>query len=128
MDNDFNMPQAMAAIFDMIHRANSLSTDSMDSKAVYIVREHTERTITKYLKEILGLEIASEASKSFASEGVDVVDYARLDTAERKLLDERNAARKKKDYAGADIFRRMLLDRGIIIEDVKEGIVCRRKI
>jgi cysteinyl-tRNA synthetase len=40
-----------------------------------------------------------------------------------RLVAERNAAKKKRDFATADRIRRELADRGIIIEDAKDGSV-----
>jgi len=40
-----------------------------------------------------------------------------------RLLAERNAAKKKRDFATSDRIRKELADRGIIIEDVKDGSV-----
>lgn len=43
------------------------------------------------------------------------------------LIEERNAARKNKDFAGADKIRNELLDAGIELEDSREGTVWRLK-
>jgi cysteinyl-tRNA synthetase len=40
-----------------------------------------------------------------------------------KLVAERNAAKKRRDFAAADRIRKELADRGIIIEDAKDGSV-----
>lgn len=127
MDGDFNMPQAIANIFNIIHYANSFLIDGKKDRTVYMVRDFSGRIVRKYLDEIFGLDMGQKASTVFLSDGVEVHDYAGLDAAEKKLLDERNIARKKKDYARADDFRKALLDKGVVIEDAKERIVCRRK-
>jgi cysteinyl-tRNA synthetase len=43
------------------------------------------------------------------------------------LIDQRNQARKNRDFARSDSIRRELLDRGIVIEDTREGTKWRRK-
>jgi cysteinyl-tRNA synthetase len=40
-----------------------------------------------------------------------------------KLVADRNAAKKKHDFAAADCIRKELADRGIILEDAKDGSV-----
>ena len=42
------------------------------------------------------------------------------------LIDERQAARKAKDFALADQIRGKLLDMGIILEDTREGVKWKR--
>ena len=39
-----------------------------------------------------------------------------------KMIEERQAARKAKDFAKADAIRDELLSRGIILEDTREGV------
>jgi cysteinyl-tRNA synthetase len=44
-----------------------------------------------------------------------------------RLIEERQTARKNKDYAKADKIRDTLLERGIILEDTREGVKWKRK-
>ena len=39
-----------------------------------------------------------------------------------KLIEERQAARKAKDFARADAIRDELLEKGIVLEDTREGV------
>ena len=43
-----------------------------------------------------------------------------------KLIEERQAARKAKDFARADEIRDTLLAQGIILEDTREGVKWKR--
>jgi cysteinyl-tRNA synthetase len=43
------------------------------------------------------------------------------------LVEERNAAKKAKNFARADQVRQELLDQGIILEDTKSGVRWKRK-
>ena len=60
------------------------------------------------LADILGLILEKE--KEILAEDVE------------KLIEERQAARKAKDFARADEIRDMLLAQGIILEDTREGV------
>ena len=45
-----------------------------------------------------------------------------LDADIEKLIEERQAARKAKDFARADAIRDELLEKGIILKDTREGV------
>ncbi len=49
------------------------------------------------------------------------------DAAIQSLVDERNAARKARNFARADEIRKELLDKGVILEDTKDGVRWKRK-
>ena len=49
-----------------------------------------------------------------------------LDEEVEKLIEERQAARKEKNFARADEIRGMLLEQGIILEDTREGVKWKR--
>ncbi|HEX3587646.1 MAG TPA: cysteine--tRNA ligase, partial [Candidatus Angelobacter sp.] len=44
-----------------------------------------------------------------------------------RLIDERNAAKKARDFARSDAIRKQLADAGIVVEDTKDGIRWKRK-
>jgi cysteinyl-tRNA synthetase len=49
-----------------------------------------------------------------------------LDSEVQALLDQRQEARHRRDFARADEIRRELADRGIILEDTKDGVRWKR--
>jgi cysteinyl-tRNA synthetase len=49
------------------------------------------------------------------------------DDAIQSLIDERNAARKARNFARADQIRGELLEKGVILEDTKDGVRWKRK-
>jgi len=49
-----------------------------------------------------------------------------LDQDIEKLIEDRQAARKAKDFAKADEIRNLLLEKGIILEDTREGVKWKR--
>ena len=49
-----------------------------------------------------------------------------LDADIEQLIEERQAARKNKDFKRADEIRATLLDKGIVLEDTREGVKWKR--
>ena len=103
MDDDFNTADAIAAIFELVKYANS-NISSDNSKAVIA---EVNDTIVK-LCDVCG--IIARPAKEMLAEDIE------------KLIEERQAARKAKDFAKADAIRDQLLARGIILEDTREGV------
>ena len=50
-----------------------------------------------------------------------------LDSEVQSLIDERQEARRRRDFGRADEIRDELLTRGIILEDTKDGVRWKRK-
>jgi cysteinyl-tRNA synthetase len=44
-----------------------------------------------------------------------------------RLIEERNAAKKARDFARSDAIRKQLADAGIVVEDTKDGMRWKRK-
>ena len=106
MEDDFNTADAIAAIFELVKLANVTAPEG--SKA-YV--SHLYDTLTK-LCDILG--IITEKKEDLLDEEVE------------KLIEERQAARKAKNYARADEIRDQLAQQGIILEDTRAGVKWRR--
>ena len=49
-----------------------------------------------------------------------------LDAEIEKMIEERQAARKNRDFARADQIRADLLAKGIVLEDTREGVKWKR--
>jgi cysteinyl-tRNA synthetase len=108
MDDDFNTPNAMAAVFDAAARANRAIDDGDLVGAASLVATVTELT------SALGLEVGASVS------GAD--DDAEIDD----LVRQRDDARAAKDFATADALRDDLSARGIQIEDTPGGTIWHR--
>lgn len=103
MDDDFNTADAISAVFELVRFANaSVTQQSTKAYVEAVYRELLE------LADILGLILEKE--KEILAEDVE------------KLIEERQAARKAKDFARADEIRDTLLAQGIILEDTREGV------
>lgn len=103
MDDDFNTADAISTVFELVRFANANVTQQ--STKAYV--EAVYRELLK-LADILGLILEKE--KEILAEDVE------------KLIEERQAARKAKDFARADEIRDTLLAQGIILEDTREGV------
>ncbi len=107
MDDDFNTADALAAIFDLVKFANT--TAGENSSKAYVL---ALRTRIQGLCDIMGL--ITEKKEEL------------LDAEIEQLIGERQAARKAKDFASADEIRAQLLEKGIILEDTREGVKWKR--
>jgi len=107
MDDDFDTPAALAEVFALVKDANaSLDEGLLETAAVQFatVRE---------LAAVLGIELRGDAPKADAE--IDA------------LVEQREQARRDKDWAEADRIRDLLAARGIVIEDTPRGPEWRRE-
>ena len=107
MDDDLNTADAISVIFELVKYANVNVTEESTKATVELVLN----TVTK-LCDILG--IITEKKEE------------RLDSDIEALIEERQAARKAKNFARADEIRDQLSDMGIILEDTREGVKWKR--
>ena len=107
MDDDFNTADAISTVFEMVKRANI--TVTKESAAAYIRRV---KELLEKLLEVLGIH-AERKEES-------------LDSRVEALIEERQTARKEKNYARADEIRAELTAMGILLEDTKEGVKWKR--
>ncbi|MDD5449608.1 MAG: cysteine--tRNA ligase [Candidatus Omnitrophica bacterium] len=115
MDDDFNMPRALASVFELITGTNKFIVDGKESQFYYENIESAISTIHEFTKNIFGLSLIN-----FAIDG--------LTSKEALILDEYIKARTEKNYKCSDERRKELNQIGIILEDTKEGTVWRRKV
>jgi cysteinyl-tRNA synthetase len=112
MDDDFNTPRALGAIFDLIADTNKFMEFNKKDRA------YCEKI------DLAGSTIGELARKIF---GLSLIDFSMGFTREEELLlYERENARAKKDFKHADEIRNRLKQLGIIVEDTKNGQVARR--
>ncbi|MDD6614966.1 MAG: class I tRNA ligase family protein, partial [Lachnospiraceae bacterium] len=107
MDDDFNTADAIAAIFELVKYANSNVTSDASAAFITAVRDEIIK-----LCDVLGI-IAEEKEEI-------------LDEEIEKLIAERQAARKAKNFARADEIRNQLLEQGITLLDTREGVKWKR--
>lgn len=107
MDDDLNTADAISVIFELVKYANVNVTEESTKATVELVLN----TVTK-LCDILG--IITEKKKEI------------LDSDIEALIEDRQSARKAKNFARADEIRDQLSDMGIILEDTREGVKWKR--
>jgi cysteinyl-tRNA synthetase len=107
MDDDFNTADAIAAIFDLVKFANT-NVGEGSSKAF----AEALRGKIQGLCDVLGIITEKQAEL--------------LDEEIENLIAERQAARKAKNFARADEIRGLLLEKGIVLEDTREGVKWKR--
>lgn len=107
MDDDFNTADAISAIFELVKYANT-NVKGESSKELL---DHLYQRMSM-LCDILGIIVESKEEI--------------LDEEIESLIAERQAARKEKNFARADEIRDILLEKGIILEDTREGVKWKR--
>ncbi len=112
MENDFNMPQARAVLFDLVRFCNRVSDKNAVIHARYIIRELGGN--------IFGLsfnEHDSHDRKWGSQSAANVMKDAEIEAK----ISEREKWKKQKKYEEADKIRKELEDNGIMLQDTSEG-------
>ncbi|MGH9881359.1 MAG: cysteine--tRNA ligase [Pyrinomonadaceae bacterium] len=109
MDDDLNTSVALAALHNLTREVNTA-----------LARKQLREENKRELLELLGrldtvLNIFGEEQRGM------------LDTEVQSLIDERQEARRRRDFARGDEIRDELAGRGIILEDTKDGVRWKRK-
>ena len=114
MDDDFNTPEALAVIFDMVREINRLKEEG---------KTLTAAGIAGGLKQLTGVfGILNEDPAHFLKGDTTDLDVANIEA----LLVERQQARDAKNWARADEIRAELDAMNIVILDTKNGASWRR--
>ena len=115
MDDDFNTAGALGYVFDAVKLTNTYLKENqkVSKKVLDIIENFFER-----IDAILGVMGLSNEKISSESDVEDI----------EKLINERNQARKGKDYARADRIRDELAQKGVILEDTTDGTKWKREL
>ena len=107
LDDDLNLTQGMGHVFELLREANA----ALDSGEV---GEAAARELLLLMADVdAHVDVVSAADTALADEV-------------EQLIAQRESARKARDFATADRIRDELRDRGIALEDSKEGVRWRR--
>ena len=141
MDDDFNAPAALGAVFSLVGAANTAAAALSEGESSH--REHGSavaiedaealiavRDTIEDLMGVLGVDVTggeTEGETNYPAEVIplaaDIAGYGgdNPEEAIEALLEKRGLARAEKDYALSDIIRDGLADLGFIIEDTPQG-------
>ncbi len=109
MDDDLNTSVALAVVHNLTREVNT-------ALARKKVREENKQELLDLLKRI------DTVLNIFGAESTEM-----LDSEIQSLLDERQEARRRRDFARSDEIRDELASQGIILEDTKDGVRWKRK-
>jgi cysteinyl-tRNA synthetase len=118
LSEDLNTARALAAVFDLVREAN-IAMDKGEFRQGDVPA--AQEFLASFDKVFAVME--DNDGKKLRALGFGGPESGPGDTEIDKLVAERNAAKKKRDFATADRIRKELADRGIIIEDAKDGSV-----
>ncbi len=105
--SDLNSSMAITVLYDM------LKADMSDA---------TKYALVESFDEVLSLNLTAGSGTESETGGVD----AELESYILEKIEERKAAKKEKDFARADAIRAELLEKGIVLEDTREGVKWKR--
>jgi cysteinyl-tRNA synthetase len=107
LDDDLNLPQGIGVVFELVREANA----ALDERRV---GAGARGALLGLLEEVDGhLDVMGGEEPGLADEV-------------ERLIAEREAARAAKDFARADRIREELRERGIALEDSRDGVRWRR--
>ncbi|WP_300774969.1 cysteine--tRNA ligase [uncultured Acetatifactor sp.] len=101
--DDLNSSMALTVLYDMLK-------EDMSDATKYALAEDFDR--------VLSLDLTTAYAQRQAGDGVD----AELEAYVLERIEERKAAKKARDFARADEIRARLLEKGIVLEDTREGV------
>ena len=139
LNNDLNTAEARAAIFDVLRAVNTAADQSRVTRfdaeetlalldkfdSIFAVLEDRDAELTRAAltwAEAEGrmADVAPEVLETFGTGALS-------DTAIDALVAERTQAKQQRNFARADAIRNELLEKGILLEDSKEGVRWKRK-
>lgn len=116
MNDDFNTPEAYSVLFDLAREVNRLKSVDMNAA-------NGLAAVLRKLAKVLGL--LEQEPEHFLQSGAKADDAGEVEKIE-SLIQQRNDARKNKDWAAADVARDALTAMGIVLEDGPQGTIWRR--
>jgi len=111
LDDDFNTPAAIAVLYEV---ANEINKNKDNQKIELLVNLANSLGILTMNPEDF---LQGVMMSSIGDDGLIIDD----------LIEERNLAKKNKDYGEADRIRKLLLENDILLEDTTEGTIWRKK-
>src|SRR5262245_39743985 len=126
LEDDLNTARALAAVFDMVREANTAADSGelrQDDRPALLSALAQFDEIFAVLKDDDAEKmdrVRAWAGSGGPGAGLQAVRIS--DVEVNRLIEERNTAKKARDFARADAIRKQLTEAGIIVEDTKDGI------
>ena len=132
LQDDLNTAQALAAMFDLVREVNTMADKRelrQDDKAPILdaLRQFDEIFAVLRDDDAEKMARAAEWAKAHGLQTEGLSTNRISDADVERLIAERNAAKKARDFAKADVIRAQLIEVGIVVEDTKDGIRWKRK-
>jgi cysteinyl-tRNA synthetase len=111
LDDDLNTAEALGAIFEFVRETNS----AMDSGTFLQGNVPAAAALLAEFDDVFDVLRPTAAAGALSDGDIDA------------LVAERTAAKKTKDFQRADQIRNELLEKGVVLEDTKDGVRWKRK-
>jgi len=111
MDDDLNTAEALAFVFEFLRDANT----ALDSGEFHAENLAGANALLGQFDAVFEVLKPSSAAEGMSEQEIE------------KLVAERSAAKKARDFTRSDEIRAQLLEAGVIIEDTKDGVRWKRK-
>jgi cysteinyl-tRNA synthetase len=119
MDDDLNTAEALAAVFEYVRAMNT----ALDEEQM---REENRWDAARVLEIFDSVfDVLKQGERPAVA--ADEADAGLTDVEIEALIEERNVAKKSRNFKRSDEIRALLLEKGIVLEDTKDGVRWKRK-
>jgi cysteinyl-tRNA synthetase len=119
MNDDFNTPVALAAIFEAVRKINKILAEKPDKDSLEALRKAAEKVFGT-VQEVLGVIVKTPEEWFKANLEIPLGEL-------EQMIEERQSARKEKNFERADEIRKSLSAKGIELLDTPAGTKFRAK-
>ena len=114
LEHDLNTAAALAAVFDLVRDVNA----AIDAREISVSEAGEVRQVMDECDRVLGVVALRQAEDAQPPMAVEEIEH---------LIEERLAARQRRDFAAADRIRNDLAERGVLLEDNTGGTRWKKK-